>query len=67
MKLKLKYYTIWLVFASLLMFSSCGEDFLNVADPTVISEDIFPETVDDLDPILIDIFGRLRDLIWHHD
>ena len=33
MKLKIKYFTIWLVFSSMLMFSSCGEDFLEVADP----------------------------------
>lgn len=61
MKLKLKYHALFLVFTSLLMLYSCSEDFLDVADPTVLSEDIFPQTVDDLDPILIDIFGRLQE------
>ena len=61
MKTKLKYLALWLVFISLFMFCSCGDDFLDVADPTVLSEDIFPQTVDDLDPILIDIFGRLQE------
>ncbi len=61
MKLKLKYHALLLVFASLLMLYSCGDDFLDVSDPTVLSEDIFPKTVDDLDPILIDVFGRLQE------
>ena len=59
MKLKIKYHAIWMALFSLFVFYSCSEDYLNVSDPTVMSEGIFPASVEDLDPILNDIYGRL--------
>ena len=39
---------------------SCDSDFLEVSDPNVISPDNFPTQIDDLDLMLIDLYGRLR-------
>ncbi|MFV0269939.1 MAG: RagB/SusD family nutrient uptake outer membrane protein, partial [Draconibacterium sp.] len=57
MKRNLRYFLI--VSIIILLFTSCGEDYLEVSDPTVLSEDVFPNSVDDLDPILTDLYGRL--------
>lgn len=61
MKSKIKYYALWLILLSPVILISCGEDFLDVTDPTVLSEKVFPETVADLDPMVVDVYGRLQE------
>ncbi len=61
MKRKIINYTIGLVLTALLILPGCGDDFLDVVDPTVLSTNAYPNTVDDLEIILNDLYGRLRD------
>ncbi len=39
---------------------SCRKSYLDVTEPTAISPDVFPAKVEDLDLMLIDVYGRLR-------
>ena len=61
MKRKLINYTIGLLLTGLLILPGCGDDFLDVVDPTVLSTETYPTTLDDLEIILNDLYGRLRD------
>ncbi len=61
MKLKLKYYALWLILLSPILLISCGDDFLDVTDPTVLSVSVFPETVADIEPLVVDCYGRLQE------
>ena len=61
MKRKIINYTIGLVLTAFLILPGCGDDFLDVVDPTVLSTNAYPNTVDDLEIILNDLYGRLRD------
>jgi hypothetical protein len=56
-----------LAIAGSLSVVSCKESFLNVTDPTVISAGTFPNTVADMDLMLIDLYGRLRNTYYHTD
>jgi starch-binding outer membrane protein, SusD/RagB family len=60
MKLKLKYFALWLILISPAIFTSCSEDFLDVTDPTVLATSVFPASLNDLDPIVAEIYGRLQ-------
>jgi len=60
MKLKLKYIAMWLILISPAFFTSCEEDFLDVTDPTVLATRVFPSSINDLDPIVAEIYGRLQ-------
>jgi hypothetical protein len=64
MKRKLKNYSIGLVLSLFLIFTACSEDYLNVSDPNVLSEAIYPQSVDDLELVMNDLYGRLRDGYW---
>jgi hypothetical protein len=61
MKIKFKYYPLYLVLTSLLILGSCKKDFLDVVNPTVLAEASYPQKVGDLEYILVDIYGRLQD------
>lgn len=39
---------------------SCRRDYLEVTEPSAISPDVFPSKIEDLDLMLIDVYGRLR-------
>lgn len=58
--MKLKYFILWLILFSPIILTSCGDDFLDVTDPTVLTVSVFPAAVEDLDPILTEIYGRLQ-------
>ena len=60
MKLKLKYFALWLILISPAIFTSCEKNFLDVTDPTVLSTSVFPASINDLDPIVAEIYGRLQ-------
>ena len=60
MKLKLKYFALWLILISPAIFTSCEKDFLDVTDPTVLATSVFPSSINDLDPIVAEIYGRLQ-------
>ncbi|MDX9774117.1 MAG: hypothetical protein RBT02_11960, partial [Bacteroidales bacterium] len=64
MKKNIKYHVLLVLITSLLMFSSCGDEFLNVSDPLVLSEGIFPQEVDDLEPVMVDIYGRMQETYY---
>lgn len=66
MKRKIKYFAQSILISSLILFS-CSEDFLDVTDPTVLAEKNFPQKVADLDPILIDIYGRLQNGVFSNN
>jgi starch-binding outer membrane protein, SusD/RagB family len=40
--------------------NSCKKEYLNVSEPSAISPNDFPASLEDLDLMLIDIYGRLR-------
>ena len=52
MKLKFKYFALWLILISPAIYTSCTDDFLDVTDPTVLSTSVFPSSLNDLDPIV---------------
>jgi len=64
MKKNIKFHVLLVFIASLLMFSSCEDKFLDVSDPLVLSEGIFPQEVSDLEPIMVDIYGRLQETYY---
>lgn len=47
---------------SVLIFStfSCRRNYLDVTEPSAISPEVFPTKVEDLDLMLIDVYGRTR-------
>jgi starch-binding outer membrane protein, SusD/RagB family len=49
------------------IMASCSRDYLEVTEPTAISPDVFPAKVGDLDLMLIDVYGRLRDTYFNSD
>ena len=51
---------MWLILISPAFFTSCEEDFLDVTDPTVLATRVFPSSINDLDPIVAEIYGRLQ-------
>ncbi len=61
MKVKVKKYTTGLLLIILLVFTACDKEFLNVVDPNVLSTMAYPNTVEDMELILNDLYGRLRD------
>lgn len=61
MKILFKYYTIGLVLTCLLLLPACTEDFLDVENPAVLPLTTYPKSVDDLELILNDLYGRLKD------
>ena len=60
MKNKFIKFAACLGLAGSLSVISCKESFLDVTNPTVLSTTSFPNTVADLDLMLIDLYGRLR-------
>ena len=52
---------------SLLTLSCKEEKFLNVSDPNVLSVTTFPVKVEDLDLMVIDLYGRLRTGFYNGD
>lgn len=52
-----------LIFGSL----SCSRNYLDVTEPSAISPEIFPTKVEDLDLMLIDLYGRLRNGYYFTD
>lgn len=55
-----------ILFVPLYMIS-CSDDYLDVSDPEAISPAVFPSEVSDLDLMLIDVYGRLRNGIYNSD
>lgn len=64
MKQSIKYHILSLAFAGLFLTYSCEKDFLNVADPLVMSTATYPETVGDLEPIVVDLYGRMMETYY---
>ncbi len=46
---------------------SCRRSFLDVTEPTAISPNVFPAKLEDLDLMLIDVYGRLRSGYFNSD
>jgi len=46
---------------------SCKKNYLDVTEPSAISTDVFPSKVEDLDLMLIDVYGRLRNSYFNSD
>jgi hypothetical protein len=61
MKRKIINFTIGLALTSLLMLPGCKKDFLDVVDPTVLPTSSYPANPADLELILNDLYGRLKD------
>ena len=62
MKQKIKnYITVLLLLVGLMFPSSCGKDFLNVVDPTVLDEANYPVNTADYERLMNDLYGRLRE------
>jgi len=62
MKQKIKkYITILPLVVTLMFSSSCSNDFLDVADPTVLDTKIYPSSMAHFELMINDIYGRLRE------
>jgi len=61
MKQKIKKYITALFLTVALMFpSSCSKDYLDVVDPNVLDEAVFPAKMADFEMLMNDLYGRLR-------
>jgi hypothetical protein len=67
MKIRYKYFALLVIFTTSLITFSCKKNFLDVSDPTVLSESIFPQKVSNLAPILIDIYGKLQNGLYSNN
>ena len=59
-----KFITVLLLAVTLVYLSSCSKDFLNVVDPTVLDEAIYPKEIKDFEKLMNDLYGRVRDHIY---
>jgi hypothetical protein len=66
-KSRIVQFTTAFALVSSLTVISCKESFLDVSNPTVLSAASFPNTVADMDLMLIDLYGRLRNTYYHAD
>lgn len=69
MKIKIKIGIVILAVSSVIATTvvSCKKGYLNVSDPNVYTSDNFPNTIDDLNIELNDLYGRFRSGIYNPD
>ncbi len=56
-----------IVAVSFSLVTSCKREYLEVTEPAAISPNVFPSKVEDLDLMLIDVYGRLRSSYFNSD